>query len=545
MNQYRTSPQLSLGIENRGIWVDNFCGGGGASTGIEAALGHPVDIAINHDAQAISMHKVNHPQTKHYPENVFNIDPKTVAAGRPIDGVWLSPDCRHFSRAKGGIPVNKKIRGLAWIAIRWALAGARDLYLENVGEFRTWGPLITGADGKDRPCPERRGQTFKAFTDILSGGIETDHPCYLDCLAILGISRGTLLAQRIATGFRYNNDWRQLSACDYGIPTSRKRLFLLARGGDHTPQWPTPTHGPGLKPYIPAADIIDWSIPCPSIFERNKPLAENTLRRIARGIERFVINNPTPFIVRIGQTGFGGDRLQYPLAQPLTTITSKAEHCLVAPVIERQFSGSAGNSAAQPLGTITAGGGGKSALVAAFLAKHFTGVTGVPLSTPFPTITAKGCQNQIVTSHIIKLRGTCKDGQPVTQPLPTITAGGRHLGEVRAFLLKYYSTGGQWQSLDAPLHTVSSKARLGLVTVAGEDYQIVDIGMRMLAPHELYAAQGFKPNYIIDRDARGNKITKTQQIAKCGNSVPPGLAEAVVLANQVKPHDQAIPRKAG
>ena len=528
-SNYRSSSQLTLGMAS--IWVDNFAGGGGASTGIEAAIGRPVDIAINHDEQAISMHTVNHPQTTHYCESVFDVDPMAVAVGRAIEGVWLSPDCRHFSKAKGGTPVKKEIRGLAWVAIRWALAGAKNLYMENVGEFQTWGPLIYDDEGNAYPCPERRGETFKAFVSILGAGIDVSNPGYIECLETLKIDPGSDDARRIAAGFGYNVDWRELRACDYGIPTIRKRLFLVARGDGQQVQWPAPTHGPGLKKYKTAADIIDWSIPCPSIFERKRPLADNTLRRIARGIQRFVIDNPDPFVVRIGQTGFGGDRLQYSIDQPLTTITSKAEHCLVTPVIARQFGNSDCNSAESPLGTITAGGLGKSQLVTAFLAKHFGGVTGVELSTPFPTITARGTQNQVVTSHLVKLRGTCKDGQALGEPMPTITAGGLHVGEVRAFLMKYYSTGGQWQGLDDPMHTLPTKARMGLVTVAGVDYQIVDIGMRMLEPHELYAAQGFPSDYVIDRDAKGNRITKTQQVAKCGNSVPPGLAEAVVRAN--------------
>lgn len=497
INNYRTSPQLTLGIES--IWVDNFSGGGGASTGIEAAIGRPVDIAINHDRQAISMHTVNHPQTKHYCESVFDVDPAEAAAGRPIAGVWLSPDCRHFSKAKGGTPVKKEIRGLAWVAIRWALAGARDIFLENVGEFQTWGPLVHDEEGNAYPCPERRGETFRAFVDILGPGIGEDHPGYLECLEALDIEPNSADAKRITAGFGYNVDWRELKACDYGIPTTRQRLFLVARGDGQQVEWPKPTHGPGLKKYKTAADIIDWSIPCPSIFTRKRPLAENTLRRIARGIQRFVIDNPKPFIVRIGQTGFGGDRLQYSVDQPLTTITSKAEHCLVAP----RLMPNQGDNQAQ--------------LCAAFLAKHFGGVTGVELNTPFPTITSIATQNQIVTSSLVEASGD----SPASQ----------RAGEVRAFLLKYYSEGGQWQGLDEPLHTIPTKHRLGLVTVAGVDYQIVDIGMRMLEPHELYAAQGFPANYIFDRDSKGKPITKTQQVAKCGNSVPPGLAKAVVEAN--------------
>jgi len=442
---YRTSPQYQLDFQ-RELIVDNFAGGGGASTGIEAALDRSVDIAINHDQQAISMHTVNHPQTQHYCESVWDVDPRAVCDGRPVGLAWFSPDCRHFSKAKGGAPVSPRVRGLAWVVMRWiGTVRPRVIILENVEEFKTWGPLIKDGDNH-RPCPNRKGQTFQAFINAIK-----------------------------RHGYRVET--KELRACDYGAPTIRKRLFLIARCDNHPIVWPQPTHGPGLKPYKTAADIIDWSIPCPSIFERKKPLAENTQRRIANGIQRFVIENPKPFIVNIDQ-----------------------------------------------------GAENRAALCAAFLAKHFGGVTGTPIDQPWPTVTTRGTQNQVVTSHLIKLRND-QFGQGVETPLPTLTAGGGHVGEVRAFLMKYYSTGGQWQDLNEPMHTLPTKARMGLVMVKGEPYQIVDIGMRMLEPHELFAAQGFPDNYVINRDAKGNRITKTQQVAKCGNSVCPPIAAALVKAN--------------
>jgi len=562
------------------IIVDNFAGGGGASTGIEMATGRSVDVAINHDPAAIAMHRANHPETEHHCESVWDVDPRDVTGGRLVGLVWLSPDCKHFSKAKGGKPVEKGIRGLAWVAVRWAATvRPRVIMLENVEEFTTWGPLTP--DGY--PDKKQKGRTFLSFVNALR-------------------RQG------------YKVEWRELRACDYGAPTIRKRLFMVARRDGRPIVWPEPTHGapdsPEVKagkrkPWRTAAEIIDWSIPCPSIFERSKPLAENTLRRIARGIQRFVINNPNPFIIkvnhkydqfrgqsmddpmqtvtakngwgivtpyiaRIGQTGFGGDRLQYELDDPLTTITTKAEHLLVSPtLVEIGYGEGPGQSPRapglqKPLGTVVAGGR-KHAVVAAFIAKHYGGVTGVEAETPFPTITMRGTQNRLVTahiarhfgesvgspadmpigtvtaggggksslvtSHLVKLRGTCADGQQVTEPMPTITAGGLHVGEVRAFLLKYYGSADNGQQLGEPLHTITTKDRFGLVTIEGTEYQIVDIGMRMLEPHELFAAQGFPESYIIDRDADGQRYSKSAQVARCGNAVPPPFAEALVRAN--------------
>ncbi|HDL7197893.1 TPA: DNA cytosine methyltransferase [Yersinia enterocolitica] len=563
------------------IIVDNFAGGGGASTGIELATGRSVDIAINHDPNAIAMHTTNHPDTLHYCESVFDIDPIAATAGRPVGLAWFSPDCRHFSKAKGSKPVKKEIRGLAWVVVRWALAKKpRVVMLENVEEFKTWGPLITAEDGTEHPDPARAGETFAAFVAMLTTGIDAEHPALQECCEVLGVDINSIDANRLQSGLGYIVDHKELRASDYGAPTIRKRFFMVMRCDGLPVTWPEPTHGDPKsldvqsghrKPWRTAAECIDWSIPCPSIFERKKPLAENTLKRIARGIQRFVIDNPTPFIVkcnhtstktsydcfrgqaldqplqtitkthgyavatpiiaRIGQTGFGGDRMAYEAAKPLTTITSKAEHLLVAPIIARQFGNSVDHSIEEPNGTVTAVG--KSQLVSAFLAKHFGGNytgSGADLNQPAHTVTTVD-HHALVTSNLIKLRGTCKDGQQVTQPMPTITAGGLHIGEVRAFLLKYYGNEKEGVSLNDPLHTVTTNDRFGLVTVEGIDYQIVDIGMRMLQPHELYAAQGFPSWYIIDRDYTGTKYAKDKQVARCGNAVPPPFAEALVRAN--------------
>ncbi|MGL6483844.1 DNA cytosine methyltransferase [Aeromonas caviae] len=533
------------------IVVDNFAGGGGASTGIEMALGRSPEIAINHDPDAISMHTVNHPDTEHYCESVWDIVPRDVVAGRPVGLVWLSPDCKHFSKAKGSTPVSKKIRGLAWVTLRWAATvRPRVIMLENVEEFQTWGPLLIDSEGNARPDPAKKGRTFNSFINALR-------------------RQG------------YKVEWRELRACDYGTPTIRKRLFLIARRDGAPIVWPKPTHGDPasaevqagkLLPWRTAADIIDWSIPCPSIFERKRPLAENTLRRIAKGLERFVINAAEPFIVKCNHTStrtvydcFRGQGINEPLQtitqspgfavvqptlvpfitefanashqrnmpadEPLRTICAQVKgghFALVAPVIARQFGNSVGQSVEDPLGTVMAKAD-KSQLVTAFLAKHYTGVVGAELIQPLPTVTTVD-HNALVTSHLVKLRGTCQHGQPVTEPMPTVTAGGLHIGEVRAFLLKYYGT-NIGHPADEPLQTVTTKHRFGLVTVRGEDYQIVDIGMRMLEPHELFAAQGFPADYVIDHDATGKKFTKTAQVARCGNAVCPPLAAALVRAN--------------
>ncbi|CNE89433.1 DNA cytosine methyltransferase [Yersinia enterocolitica] len=564
------------------IIVDNFAGGGGASTGIEMATGRSVDIAINHDPNAIAMHTTNHPDTLHYCESVFDIDPVAATAGRPVGLAWFSPDCRHFSKAKGSKPVKKEIRGLAWIVVRWALAKKpRVVMLENVEEFKTWGPLITAEDGTEHPDPARAGETFAAFVGMLTTGIDGGHPALLECCEVLGFDINSIDSKRLQSGLGYVVEHRELRASDYGAPTIRKRFFMVMRCDGKPVVWPEPTHGDPKsldvqsghrEPWRTAAECIDWSIPCPSIFERKKPLAENTLKRIARGIQRFVIDNPTPFIVkcnhtstktsydcfrgqaldeplqtitkthgyaiaapiiaRIGQTGFGGDRMSYEAGKPLTTITSKAEHLLVAPIIARQFGNSVGHAIDEPNGTVTAGGGGKSQLVSAFLAKHFGGNytgPGADLDQPAHTVTTVD-HHALVTSNLIKMRGT-NTGQKVTEPLQTVTAGGNHFGEVRAFLLKYYGNEKEGVSLNDPLHTVTTNDRFGLVTVEGIDYQIVDIGMRMLQPHELYAAQGFPSWYIIDRDYTGTKYAKDKQVARCGNAVPPPFAEALVRAN--------------
>lgn len=533
------------------IFVDLFAGGGGASTGIEMAIGRSVDIAVNHDPQAIAMHMANHPNTKHYCESVWKVDPRAVCGGRPVGGLWASPDCKHFSKAKGGKPVEKKIRGLAWVVLKWAgLVPPRVIWLENVEEFRTWGPLVDG-----RPCPARKGMTFKRWVTQLRN---------------LG----------------YAVEWRELRACDYGTPTIRKRLFVIARRDGLPIVWPKPTHGPRgellLPPWRSAAECIDWSIPCQSIFGRARPLKDNTLRRIARGVMRYVIEAAEPFIVPVTHTAGGNS--SRPTDEPLATITTAkgGELALVVPHITKFHGNATGHAIDDPMATVTAGGDMKrdagaahalglvsafmvprygeregqeprampvgnpmptvvptangAQIVAAFLAQHNSErgdhvKAGRDVRQPISTIVQSGSHQSVVTSHLVKLKGTAPDGQPVTEPLHTVQAGGQHYGEVRAFLIKYYGEGGQWQSLREPVHTVPTRDRLGLVTVQGVDYAIVDIGMRMLTPRELFRAQGFADSYIIDPEVGGKRLNKTAQVRMCGNSVCPPIAAALVRAN--------------
>ena len=497
-------PQFLLPLADE-LVVDLFAGGGGASTGIEAAIGRHVDIAVNHDAAAVSLHQANHPQTHHFVSDVFEVDPLVVTDGQPVGLLWASPDCKHFSKAKGGKPVSKRVRGLAWVVVKWAkLVRPRIICLENVEEFQTWGPLA--ADG--RPCPQRKGSTFARWKGQLQAlGYQVEH--------------------------------RELRACDYGAPTIRKRLFLVARCDGMPIVWPDATHaakpakGSGMKPWRTAAECIDWSLPCPSIFERERPLAEATLRRIAHGVMRYVVNAAEPYVVRIGHTGHGDGGKVRGIHDPLSTVTSKAEHLLCSPTLVQTGYGERTGQAPRvpgldkPLGTVVAGAS-KHALVAAFLAKHYTGVVGSELQQPIGTVTATD-HHSLVAANMVKLRGTSNSAS-AAEPLHTISAGGQHHAEVRAFLTAYYGS-DQDTPLDEPMHTVTTKPRFGLVTVAGQQYQIADIGMRMLQPRELYTAQGFPASYIIDRGADGRTLPKDAQVRMCGNSVCPPLADALVRAN--------------
>lgn len=698
-------PQASLFDE---LIVDNFAGGGGASVGMELATGRPVDIAINHDPAAVLMHRANHPYTRHYREDVWKVNPREVCHGHQVALAWFSPDCKHFSKAKGGKPRSKKIRGLAWVAVKWAATvHPRVIMLENVEEFQTWGPL----DKEGKPIKSQIGRTFR---------------CFIHALQYQG----------------YTLEYRVLRACDYGAPTIRKRFFLIARSDGRPIVWPEPTHGDPeseavkagkLKPWRSAAEIIDWSLPCPSIFDSTaeikkkyqlhavRPLAENTMKRVARGIDKFVLKNQNPFILNykfnndpesvekpvstvtavnahflatptmaplivstnhtsnrtnydffrgqsvkepfdtvtasngfgiatpvmepwtvtnttnatghpasepvdtirtgggggqmvvtpymtaIGQTGFSDDR-SYGADQPVRTVVSKAEQCLIVPELVG-VGGRAGQSrprgANEPTATITAkadvavmaptliqyhsetqdgetrgqradevlrtvDASNRYGVATAFLSKYYAGGYhghGNAPTDPLNTITAAD-HNAVVTSQLVQLNNHCI-GQTEQEPMNTVTAGPGHFGETRAILMKYYGTGEGQRTAD-PLGTVTAKARFGpvilklvklrpgqpcghwpeirkmlnaycdywiaddeilVLTIGNVDHIIVDIGLRMLTPRELFAAQGFPPDYIIDVDCEGNAYPKSEQVARCGNAVPPPFAVALVRAN--------------
>lgn len=572
--------------------MDNFAGGGGASTGIEMATGYSVDIAINHDPEAIRMHKTNHPDTKHYCESVWDIDPIEVCRGHPVALAWFSPDCKHFSRAKGGKPKDKNIRGLAWVTLRWAaLVRPRVIMLENVEEFKTWGPL----NRAHRPIKAKQRDTYRKFIQQLND---------------LG----------------YEVQTRELVAADYGAPTMRKRFFLIARRDGKPIIWPEPTHGPKdsekvkaglLKPYIGAYTQIDFSKPCPSIFDSRqdiwekygiraqRPLAEKTMKRIARGLQKFVLENPEPFLIQInhgggddrrlkdlkepmptmtgkngfgmvqpyitmiGQTGFTQDRSK-DIREPLTTIVSKNEHCLIEPILSPYImcnnANNVGRDIKDGLPTITTGnrnflmaptliqyhsetasgevrgqkledpimtvdGSNRYGLATAFIQKYFDGGykgSEADLESPLPTVTAVD-HNSICAAHLIQMNNHCY-GRDIAEPIPSITAGGGHFGEVRAFLIKYYGQ-GTGQDVREPLDTVPTHDRFGLVTIQGIDYAIVDIGLRMLEPKELYGCQGFPDDYIIDHDYAGKSYPRAEQVKRCGNAVCPPITAALTRAN--------------
>lgn len=511
---------------NGELIVDNFAGGGGASTGIEMATGYSVDIAINHDPEAIRMHKVNHPNTKHYCENVWAVDPVKACEGHPVALAWFSPDCKHFSKAKGGKPKDKNIRGLAWVACRWAaLVRPRVIMLENVEEFKTWGPLNRG----HHPIRAKQGDTFRQFVKQLNE---------------LG----------------YEVQFRELVAADFGAPTKRKRFFMIARCDGVPIMWPKPTHAPAdseevkaglLKPYVGAYTQLDFSLPCPSIFDTSeqikekygiravRPLAPKTMQRIARGLKKFVLDNPEPFIVPIG---YGERKGQSPrvhdIKKPLPTIVSSGKHYLCeprfAPVIDKTYGGNyqgGGSKAEDPIDTITTVDHNR--LVAATLIQYHSEtnsdeVRGQGIENPIMTVDSSN-RYGLVTSFLSKFYKT-GIGQDEREPLHTVTTSAGHFGEVRAFLIKYYGE-GTGQDIEQPLDTVTSRDRFGLVTIQGVEYQIVDIGLRMLEPKELYGCQGFPDDYIIDHDSTGKTYSRSEQVKRCGNAVCPPIPAAMVRSN--------------
>lgn len=475
----------------REIVVDNFAGGGGASTGIEIAMGRSVDIAINHDPAAIAMHMANHPTTEHYTEDVWNVDPIEACKGRPVALAWFSPDCKHFSKAKGGKPVSKKIRGLAWVAVKWAKAvHPRVIMLENVEEFQDWGRLT--ADNK--PDPQYKGETFRRFVHQL---------------------------ERLG----YAVEWRMLRACDYGAPTTRTRFFLIARCDGKQIVWPDGDYADpkGIevavgvkKPWRPVADILNFNLPCPSIFDTSeeimekygiravRPLSEKTMRRIFRGLQKFVIDNPEPYIVK------------------------DAAFNLIQYHDEQRDKDVRGQNMDEPVRTLDASN--RYGLVSAFLNEYYTrDNANQAVNKPSHTVTVKD-RSALCTAYITQFNNHC-DGSGVDEPIGTMTAKSNHFGEIMAYLIKYYNSEENLEPVDQPLHTITAHDRMGLVTVHGVDYQIVDIGLRMLTPRELFDAQGFPHDYIIDVDADGKEYPRSEQVARCGNAVCPPIPTALVRAN--------------
>ena len=579
---------------NGELVVDNFAGGGGASTGIELATGYSVDIAINHDPEAIKMHKVNHPNTKHYCENVWEVDPVKACKGHPVGLAWFSPDCKHFSKAKGGKPVEKNIRGLAWVVLKWAaLVRPRVIMLENVEEFQTWGPCIPIRD-KDtgRVIVSMVGrhdrEKNEPRTRVADPGevVPVDRQIFQPDPKRSGQTYKKWRKQLEALG--YEIDTKELVAADYGAPTMRKRFFMIARCDGKPIVWPEPTHGPadseevkaGLaKPYVGAYTQLDFSMPCPSIFDTSKeikekygiravrPLAQKTMDRIARGLKKFVLDNPEPFII---QCNHGGERRQNDIKEPLPTITGKHGYGIVEPKIVPYMGTNTtnhpGGNCKNPIHTITTGnqqclisptliqyysetskdevrsqsiedpimtvdGSNRYGLVTSFLHKYYDGGytgAGDTVENPLPTVTSWD-HNSLCAVNLIQMNNHC-DGRDVKEPIPTITAGDGHFGEVRAFLIKYYGQ-GTGQDVKEPLDTVTSRDRFGLVTINGTDYKIVDIGLRMLEPKELYGCQGFPDDYIIDRDYTGKKYPRSEQVRRCGNAVCPPIPAALVKAN--------------
>lgn len=443
--------------------IDNFAGGGGASVGIELATGRPVDIAINHDADAIAMHSVNHPYTQHFQEDVFAINPEEATGGRPVGIAWFSPDCKHFSRAKGNKPVEHKIRGLSWVIIKWAMSSVapRCIFMENVEEIQTWGPLITDADGKSRPDPERSGETFKAFVGMLSDGVAPDCPALAEACEFLKIERGSAEEQRLIKGLGYKLEFRTIRACDLGAPTIRKRFYLVARNDGKPIVFPKATHGKGkgLKPYRTAAECIDWSIPCPSIFERKKPLVKNTLRRVARGLDKFVIKNPKPYILEMNF-----DNPFQDVDRPMSTQTSANHHYLITPeLVQVNHSGDSlrGQKVDDTFPTITQkhGFGVATPVLVECSHKNGPGVHGV--DAPMNTQTGKACF-AVEAPYLTKFQQHSL-GQDAKKPLDTVMPGATRFGAVMPSIIQYHSEQSKGevrgQDIKKPLMTVDGSPR--------------------------------------------------------------------------------------
>lgn len=550
-----------------------FCGGGGSTDGIVRYTNIPVVGAVDHDLAAIRMHQVNHPFTEHYKEDVFAVDPKEFCGGYTMGFAWFSPDCTHFSRARGSTPVKKEIRGLSWVMVKWALSvRPRVMAMENVPEIRTWGPLIE-RDGKKYPDHERSGETFDGFVKILTTGIEPDHPALLECCEFLHIDPCGDDAKKLMSGLGYKMEWKELCAADYGVHTTRTRFFGVFRCDGKPIVWPKQTHGKRdseavrngeLAPWAPAADILDFSIPAPSIFATKdeikarysvravRPLRDNTLRRITRGLDKFVLQSAEPFVVQLDHEG--------------------AISSVFTPYTCTNTSNATGAGVDMPLNTVRTGGGGGQMVITPYLAQYHTeqsekvrgqsvdepimtldasnryGVVcpvltkyygndnhGQGIQDPLHTVTARDREG-LVLAHICKFKGD-NIGQHPTNPLQTITASAGEFAVIHTRIVKY-SPGadmGYWPEIRKMLNRWAGydmkDNEVLLKYINGHWYYIVYIGLRMLKAKEAYRAMGFAPDYVFDVDTDGKKMTTSEQMEKCGNAVCPDLAGLITAAN--------------
>ncbi len=588
---FKTQYGLGFDPQDDEIVVDFFCGGGGAGTGLEIGLGRPVTVAKNHSPAAISMHTANHPAARHFTTDVFDGDPDEECQGRPVGWFHMSPDCTHHSQAAGGQPRKREIRNLSWIGLKWAgKKKPRVISLENVKQILQWGPLMAKRD-------KATGRVMKLDGTVAAVGERV--PVQQQFLVPDPKRRGITWRRfvHLLEGMGYQVEWQIIKACDFGAPTSRERLFMIARCDGQPILWPESTHAKnpakGQQKWRTAADCIDWSVPSKSIFGRKKALADATLRRVAKGMKKFVLDNPQPFIVPIAN--WSGELAQS-ADEPLRTVTSwprGGSFAMASPVVLPATHQGADrvNDPAAPLPTVTAANRGELMMAAAHLVKFRFNSDGAPITEPVPTITSggnykrpagaahamgvctafieqanggfnttpakgadeplttvtnTGSQQRLVTASLATLRRNCV-GRAVDEPVPTMTAGAEHHAlveyklspeheegalRVAAFLISYYGT-ENISACDAPAPTVTTKDRLGLVTVfvRGMPYVIVDICLRMLQPHELYRAQGFPASYIIDKGADGKPFTKTEQVHMCGNSVSPPPMAALARAN--------------
>lgn len=604
------------------IWGDYFAGGAGASTGIACAVGEPAYFAVNHSPAALDMYRQNHPHTRLYCEDVFDVDPEKICDGHPVWLLWASPDCTHHSKARGGKPVSKHIRGLPWAIVRAALKVRPGcIMFENVEEIQGWGPCINDDKGNEHPDPERKGETFQGFVSIMTTGIEPYHPAHLECCEFLKISPDSEDGRRLSAGLGYDFEGRELVAADYGAPTIRKRYYGVFRCDGRPIVWPEPTHSKtgvdGKKKWRSAAEVIDWSLPCPSIFEGKaeikakyglsavRPLANNTIKRIIRGVDKFTIKSGNPFIVEVNhkgefrgqsvhepvdtitaklgrgmvqpvvtaftqtntsnsvgtnpneplntaRTGGGGGQMlitpsltaigqtstegrEYAATEPVRTVVSKAEQCLLSPLLTQYHDSPEfrGQPVTDPIMTID--GSNRYGLASAQLTEYFGNGQPLDVSQPMHTVTSKD-REALTLAHIAEFKGQDK-GQSAAAPLRTVTASAGEFAAVYSRVERYAPGAdmGYWPEIRALLNQYCgytlAEDEVILLHIRGSWYYISDIGLRMLAPRELYDAMGFPHDYCIDFDVNGKPYSKADKVERCGNAVCPAVSEALVRVN--------------